>query len=263
MPTESDPPHDAQPATGGVYLADLTWIEAERRLGPECVVVLPLGAAAKEHGPHLRLDNDLRMADYLAERVRQAVDVVVAPTLNYHYYPAFLEYPGSTHLRHETARDLVVDIVRSIALHGPRRFYILNTGVSTRRPLMDAVEILHTDGTLVRFTDILRVAQAEEEQLREQRWGTHADELETSMMLYLAPDRVDLSRAVRDDSPNAPGGLTRNPDGNGTYSASGVWGDPTLATAEKGRILVEATVRDLLAEIQALRDAALPDPANS
>jgi len=56
---------------GGVVLADLTWLEAEAVLKPDSVVVIPLGAAAKEHGPHLRLDNDWRMAQYLAERVNR------------------------------------------------------------------------------------------------------------------------------------------------------------------------------------------------
>lgn len=241
----------------GVMLADLTWLEAERVLTRDCVVVLPLGAGAKEHGPHLRLDNDLRMADYLARRVCDAADVVVLPTVNYHYYPAFREYPGSTHLRRETARDVVVDIVRSVARHGPRRFYGLNTGVSTARPLADAAAVLKDDGVLLRYTDILTVAREVEEQVREQQRGTHADELETSMMLYLAPDRVDMSQAQRDDSPQGADGLTRDPEGAGTYSPTGTWGDPTLATRAKGEAIVEATVRGVLAEIEALRAARL------
>ncbi|XAL98506.1 creatininase family protein [Phycisphaeraceae bacterium D3-23] len=242
-------------ARPGHMLADLTWREAERVLTRDRVVLLPLGAGAKEHGPHLRLDNDLRMADYLARRVCDAADVVVLPTVNYHFYPAFLEYPGSTHLNLETSRDLVIDIVHSVARHGPRRFYTLNTGVSTKRPLKQAAARLAKDGVLMRFTDILGVARAEEERLQEQQRGTHADELETSMMLYIAPDRVDMGKAQRDDAPQGTGGLTRDPDGEGTYSPTGAWGDPTLATRAKGEVIVEATVRDLLAEIAALREA--------
>jgi hypothetical protein len=112
----------------GVVLADLTWIEAEAVLKPDAVVVIPLGAGSKEHGPHLRLDNDLRMAQYLADRVVAAADVVAAPAIPYHYYPAFLEYPGSTSTSFETARDLVVEIAHSLATYGPHRFYVLNTG---------------------------------------------------------------------------------------------------------------------------------------
>jgi creatinine amidohydrolase len=244
----------------GVELADLTWIEAERALTPDAVVVIPLGAAAKEHGPHLRLDNDFVMAEYLKRRVLAEADVIAAPTLPYHYYPAFLEYPGSTHLSLETARDVVVDVVRSLAGYGPRRFYVLNTGVSTVRSLAAAAEVLAGEGILLRWTDILAVAAAAEDRVREQERGTHADEIETSMMLYIAPGRVDMDRAVREDSPRGTGGLTRRADGPGTYSESGVWGDATLATREKGRIVVEATVAGILADLRALRDAEPPRP---
>src|SRR5205807_10536836 len=99
----------------GTLLEDLTWIEAEKVLTPEKVVVIPLGAESKEHGPHLRLKNDWLIAQYLRDRVLEHADVVVVPTLNYSYYPAFLEYPGSTSLRLETARDVVVDVCRSLA----------------------------------------------------------------------------------------------------------------------------------------------------
>ena len=119
----------------GVLLEDLTWVEAESVLKPDTVVVIPIGAESKEHGPHLRLKNDFLLAEYPKRRVLESADVVVAPTVNYHYYPAFGEYPGSTTLRLETARDLLVDICRSLARHGPKRFYALNTGVSTLRAL--------------------------------------------------------------------------------------------------------------------------------
>ena len=100
--------------------------------------MIPLGAESKEHGPHLKLKNDLVLAAYLTRRVREKADVVVAPTVNYSYYPAFAEYPGSTSLRLETARDVIVDVCRSLSRFGPRRFYVLNTGVSTVRALEPA-----------------------------------------------------------------------------------------------------------------------------
>src|SRR6185503_2013190 len=99
---------------GGFLLEDLTWIEAERRLTPEAVIVIPIGAAAKEHGPHLLLKNDFTLAEYFKRRVLEAADVVIAPTVGYHFYPAFVEYPGSISLRFGTARDLMVDIVKSL-----------------------------------------------------------------------------------------------------------------------------------------------------
>jgi creatinine amidohydrolase len=241
-----------RPAGKGVVLEDLTWVEAEKALTPETVVVIPLGAAAKEHGPHLRLKNDWIIAEYLKRRILAMSAVVVAPTFNYGFYPAFVEYPGSTSLRLETSRDMLVDVCRSLARFGPKRFYVLNTGISTLRALAPAAEILRAEGIILRYTD-LRVTEPVESKLRQEPGGTHAEEIETSMLLYIAPETVDMTKAVKDYHPeNGPGGLTRTPGGQGVYSPTGVWGDATLATREKGQAVVEALVAAIAREIEDL-----------
>ena len=242
----------------GILLESLTWIEAEKVLTPATVVVIALGAQSKEHGPHLKLANDFLIAEYLKNRVLQAANVVVAPTINYHFYPAFVEYPGSTGLRQDTARDLVIDIVKSLSAFGPRRFYIANTGVSTVRALQPAAEALKREGILMHFTNILTIAAEAEKSVSQQEGGTHADEIETSMMLYIAPETVDMRKAVKDFHGKGAGGFTRNPKNPGIYSPTGSWGDPTLATREKGRVVVEAMVAGTLRDIEVLRAAPLP-----
>ncbi|MEX0880899.1 MAG: creatininase family protein [Thermoanaerobaculia bacterium] len=245
----------------GVLLEELTWVEAEKVLKPETVVVIPLGAASKEHGPHLKLKNDLILAEYLKARVKERSAVVIAPTVNYHFYPAFVEYPGSTSLRLETARDLIVDICRGLARFGPRRFYVLNTGVSTVRALAPAAEMLAADGILLRYTDLLETLSPIEKEVARQEGGTHADEIETSMILYMSPGDVDMTKAVKDYHPGK-GGLTRDPKREGmTYSPSGVFGDATLATREKGRRVTEALVDAIHREIDELRKSDPPAPA--
>ena len=242
----------------GVFLEDLTWLEAEKKLTPETIVVIPIGASSKEHGPHLLLKNDELIADYMKKRVAATEDVVVAPTVGFHFYPAFKEYPGSISLRQDTARDLVVDICTSLAAFGPRRFYALNTGISTVRALAPAVEALRAQGILLAFTDLTKILPPIEKEVAKQPGGTHADEIETSMMLVIAPETVDMSKAVKDYDPNGKGGLSRKPGTGATYSPSGVWGDATLATREKGEKVVAAYVAGLVADIKALRAAPLP-----
>lgn len=244
----------------GHYLQDLTWIEAESALAdPDCVVLVPLGAGAKQHGPHLRLDNDARMADYFARRLSALCEVIVTPTVTFGYYPAFVEYPGSIHLRLETARDLLVDICRSLAAFGPRRFYVLNTGVSTVRALEPAAAQLAGEGVVLRWTDVLEVGGERALAVEEQVGGTHADESETSMMLYMDPTRVDMDKAVCDFHPGK-GPLTRRAGAAGVYSASGVYGDATLATRAKGAIIVEAMLEGMLRDIAGLRACPLYTP---
>ncbi len=248
-------------APRGVLLEQLAWPQAEKILTPETVVVIPLGAESKEHGPHLPLGNDWNMAEYLKQRVLQGADVVIAPTVNYSYYPAFVEYPGSTSLRLETARDVIVDICRGLSRFGPHRFYVLNTGISTLRPLRLAAELLAAEGIVLHFTDLSTATAGVEKEISQQEGGTHADEIETSMMLYIAPKTVDMSKAVKDYHPGT-GPLHRSPTDAGVYSVSGIYGDATLATRAKGQRVVEALVNVLLSDIETLRKAPLPAAAS-
>ena len=236
-----------------VILEDLTWMEAEKALQEYEVVLIALGARTKEHGPHLLLKNDYVMAEYLKERVIKEVPVIVLPTLQYGYYPAFLEYPGSISIQAETFSNIIMDICRSMNGYGIEKFYVLNTGVSTLRPLSLAKKELDTNGISLDYLNILEVDETLPPGLMKQDGGTHADEGETSMMLYIAPETVDMSRAVKDyDSRPNRRGLSRDPEGKGHFSPTGIWGDPTLATREKGRIIVENTVSAIIKQIREL-----------
>jgi len=247
-----------KPASHAILLETLSWDEAEKVLTLDAIIVIPLGAESKEHGRHLQLNNDFLMAEYLKKRVLDAAsqNVVIAPTIDYSFYPAFLEYPGSTSLSLDTARAMFSDIVRSLAHYGPRRFYILNTGISTLRPLKQSAADLAKDGILLRYTDLTRDDPVEKK-LR-QSGGTHADEVETSMMLYIAPESVRMNKAARDLNRDQPGPLTRDPHGKGTYSPTGAWGDPTLATREKGQALTESLLATILKDISDVAQAGLP-----
>ena len=244
----------------GVRLSALSWEEAEKALTPDAVVVIALGAESKEHGPHLTLGNDFLMAKYFERRVIEAADVVVAPAINYSYYPAFVDYAGATSLRLETARDLVVDICRGLAKFGPKRFYVINTGVSTLKALEPAATALAQDGIVLRYTNVLEIGKKAEEEVSKQEGGTHADEIETSIMLYVAPESVRMDRAKKDFHPRlGPGPFTRDPDAKtGVYSPTGAWGDPTLATRAKGKRVTEEMVAGMLREIEELRRTKAP-----
>jgi creatinine amidohydrolase len=249
----------ARPA---LYLEDLTWPEAERALLELPTVVLPLGARAKEHGRHLPLNNDWLIAEYLARRVAAECPVLILPTLQYGHYPAFLEYPGSISLRADACRDTIIDICQSLIPHGARRFYVLNTGISTIPPLQAAASSIGASGALFEFTDIRTDYAFLRRRLTSQPAGSHADELETSIMLYIAPDLVRLELAERDIHPDlGPGRFHRDPTAtDGIYSKTGAYGDPTLASRDKGHRLVEGMVAHLIQTIRRLSAQTPPLP---
>lgn len=248
----------------GIYLEQLTWAEAEPILRADPLVVIPVGAGAKEHGPHLPLGTDRITADYLARRLAERVACVILPTVTYGYYPHFTEFPGSTHIEADTFGAMVKEIILSMVRHGPRRFFILNTGVSTFPVLEVAARDLdRVHRLLVGVTRIGELGGQRISGLLSQSKGSHADEYETSLLLAIAPDVVRLDKLASEipDRPDSrgvfvPAAYHREP-GPG-YSATGVYGDATLGTKQKGEAIVEAVVEDLVAGAERLRTAPAP-----
>ena len=241
--------------THGVKLETLSWPQAESYFAADPVVVVPLGATAKEHGPHLPLNNDAIIANWLAEELRRLRPIVVAPLINASFYPAFVDYPGSISLRLETARDLLVDYCNSLARHGLTRFYVVNTGLSTLRPLAAAKALLDP-GLLFEYLVLDEALQSLPAGLLSQQYGSHADEAETSLMLHIAPEVVDMEQAV-DDGAEGEGRLARK-RGEGIWSASGVYGEATLASPAKGRVIAECLLRHCLRQLDACATGRSP-----
>ena len=81
--------------TRGAYLSEITWPEAERRIREAPLVVIPFGAGAKEHGPHLPLGADQFVMEHLARVAVDSLPVIVAPPILHGWFPAFRDFPGT------------------------------------------------------------------------------------------------------------------------------------------------------------------------
>jgi creatinine amidohydrolase len=245
----------------GAFLEDLTWPEAGARIAAGAVVVVPVGAAAKEHGPHLPLRTDCLIARDLGRRVAEALPVLVAPVVSFGYYPAFVRYPGSQHLRAETFMALVTDVLAGFARQGVRRLAIINTGVSTEAPIRIVVRDFYAEhGLRVAVADLAALGRAVKPRLR-QKLGGHADELETSLVLAIEPDAVRMAQAEPDYGhlADAPANVFYRPvvfDGDPAsgpdWSRTGARGDPSLATREIGEAALREITRELVDGLVAL-----------
>ena len=250
-----------QDGAAGVRLGHLTFPEAEAWFTAGAPVVIPIGAASKEHGHHLPLATDAIIAERLGEAVRQALPVVVAPVVAFGYYPAFARYPGSQHLSSATAHALLYELIEGFVRHGVTRIALINTGVSTEGTVENVCrDIYSAHGVRPAFSHI-RVFGGTTRGDMEQKLGGHADEHETSIMLALAPELVRLDRAVPDYGHmlaypktvfNQPVIFSPDPSRGPDYSAQGARGDPTLATAEKGESAFAAMVENLVEGLAAL-----------
>ncbi|NOJ47485.1 creatininase family protein [Bradyrhizobium archetypum] len=229
------------------FIERMHWDQVARRIGDGAVAILPIGAASKQHGFHLPLNTDRIQAEWLAGRMAERIDALIWPTLTYGHYPAFVEYAGSNSLSISTFEALVREIAGQILGGGCRKLLVLNTGISTLAPVDRALARL--DSTRIRHLWIHegprypRIAR----QLAEQSHGSHADELETSLMLALAPHLVDMTRAEASPTleQETPGALTPSDPHSPNYSRSGSYGDPMRATAAKGEALLAAMLEDL------------------
>jgi creatinine amidohydrolase len=212
----------------GAWLEDLTWPEAKARFDANTIVIVPIGAAAKAHGPHLPLKTDALTARALAQALIERLPVVAAPVLGFGFYPAFTSFAGSQHLTAGTFKTVVRELIGNFTAHGVRRVALINTGVSTEKPLD---EIAKEQGDVLVLH--MRLLGQAAELLIEHKEGGHADERETSVVLALEP------RSVRMDKlrPNDP------------FERTGATGDPSRATAFKGERLMTARVDDLVAAL--------------
>ena len=233
----------------GAFLGELTWPEAEVRLKDTPLIIIPFGAGAKEHGPHLPMNADFKVLEYLCEKAVAALPVIAVPPVQHGWFPAFRDYPGTEIAEGEVFRRYVHEIAKSLIKCGVKRIVFLNTGIfkATGLPLaMVAREIRVECGIPAIVVSWDDLEDERVEKLQEQKKGGHADEIETSIHLYLQPHLVQMDKAVRDYGKAGkkeyagyqPGLFSRNP-GDPAFSRTGLFGDPTRATAEKGKKVLD------------------------
>jgi creatinine amidohydrolase/Fe(II)-dependent formamide hydrolase-like protein len=212
----------------GVWLEDLTWPEAKQRFEAGALIVIPIGAGAKAHGAHLPLKTDALTARALAQRLLERLPVIAAPVLTLGFYPAFEKFAGSQHLSADTFKAVLSEVLDGFTAQGVKRLALLNTGVSTEKPI-DEVAQRHADLLVLHMRTLGSAADS----LIEHKDGGHADERETSVMLALDPRSVRMDRLA----PARP------------FEQSAATGDPTRANSFKGERLLAARVDDMVAAI--------------
>lgn len=234
------------------FVEYLSWDDVAARIAKGVVAILPIGAGAKQHGFHLPMNTDRLQAEALAARIADGVDALIWPTVTYGYYPAFIEYAGSASLSDETFEKIIEELTRSLLNDGCKAVFVLDTGISTIEPVDRALSRIGTAKTLhLKIHDGPRYKLAAQ-RVAQQSYGSHADEIETSLMLALAPDQVDMPRAEASAAikHEVAGPLTPSDPSSPNYSRSGSFGDPTLATRAKGNILLAAMTDDLVEQVR-------------
>ena len=229
------------------------------------VCVQPIGAV-EQHGPHLPVATDALLAEYVARgaAAQSTAPAWVLPSLSYGTSNEHLGWTGTVSLDTTTLLAVCRDVARSVRASGFTRLVFVNGhGGQTHLLSMVAREIRIEFGLHVVNVMPGQLGKPEGVLVSDAEWGIHAGELETSMMLHVAPDLVDMNvavaggRAAHDLFAASP--LLTIEDGispawitDDISPVNGVIGDPRHASAEIGRAVVEfqiARLADAFAEI--------------
>ena len=242
----------AQPK--GVYLGNCTWPEAEKLIKDAPIVIIPSGAGAKEHGPHLPMNADQKVMEYLCDKAVESFPVVIAPPILHGWFPAFRKFPGTELADPTIFQDYIFEVANSLIKHSAKRVIFLNTGIfkATGLPLsIVAREIRVQSGTPTLVVSWDDLETEEVATFQDQEMGGHGDEIETSIHLYLHPNLVKMEKSIKDygnrSKQNYSGykpGLFSRDSADPAYSKTGIFGDPTLATAEKGKRTLEIMTKE-------------------
>ncbi len=209
----------------------LSWREVEAYLKRRREVLLPAGSL-EEHGYHLPLGTDTMIAVAVCREAGKRTGTACAPPLWYSFSRSTRGYPGTVMTGREELRAYLRGVLSGLAESGFRRILVVPGHFS--RAAIEALEEACTeaeaeaevfDFSTLDFSDILETMPM------------HACEAETSLMLYLHPEAVRMELAV-DEVIEFEGDMLRR-------TASGVFGTPSRASAEKGRVMFERIVGEL------------------
>lgn len=227
--------------------------EFQKRIKELRGIILPCGSC-EQHGHHLPLNTDNLISEELALRIAEKTNLLVMPSVNYGEVWSARGFPGTVSLSPATFKQLLRDIVISLEAQNIRHIVLLS-GHNGNYPVFRefAREMLDEFGwqniwyfPITQFSPEVLLKASSPAPL-----FPHAGEIETSIMLYLHPELVDMSKATC-EFPEVPDGYAYRPMHWNEFVHTGSFGNSCCATAEFGRLLVEDAVNKTAERINCL-----------
>jgi creatinine amidohydrolase/Fe(II)-dependent formamide hydrolase-like protein len=253
---------------GGYLWAELTWPEVEARLKEMDVAILPVGSI-EQHGPHLPLDTDAFDAEYLARRIADSCSdpkPLVLPLLPYGVSYEHSEFKGTIGVNNDTLAVLVYEIGMNCARNGVNKLVIINGHGGNIPALNYAAQMITRDTKIFVCVDTGETSDVDIYRIAETQNDIHAGEIETSTSLAVRPHLVKMDKAAK----RLPRFSSRYLDFTSKrkvswyvhtkkISQSGVIGDPTKASVEKGERMWQIMIAHLVALVEDLKSMTLDE----
>lgn len=250
------------------FLEELTWPEAQIRFKEVDVALLPVGSI-EQHGPHLPLDTDAFEAMHLAREVASACSdpkPIVLPLIPYGVSYHHLDFSGTLSIEPKTLSQLVYDIGMSAARHGITKLLIINAHGGNIPALQFAAQMINRDAHIFTCVETGETSEKDILELIETPNDVHAGELETSTTLAVRPQVIRTSKIKK----FVPRFSSRYLDFSSKRSVewfariakispSGVLGDPTRASQEKGKRIWDLMVKHLVEFVEDLKSMSLDE----
>jgi creatinine amidohydrolase len=223
-------------------LQHLPWPEVGRILARNPRLVLPVGALV-QHGPHLPLGTNTFIAERVAQEISRTCGILLAPSFNYGVWnPGKESYAGSTGVERKTLHRALNELMAKWEDHGIQEFLLLTA--YQHEPHLDALLMAMTSSATTIVVNLFTIDAGD--LLEGSPLSEHGGELETSLMLYLAPGSVQLGQAAdvvadpRTYRRYAQGRVATPPPGS-----RGILGFPSRASSEKGEAVFNRYVESL------------------
>lgn len=227
--------------------------EIKNKIKKVKVAILPLGAV-EAHGPHLPLGTDNFLAERISEKLSNKIECLVFPTIPYGQVWSLEEFPGSITISNETLINILYEVGKSIYKNGFEILGIINAHLGNGTAIKEAQRRLFSEFPEFKtfnffYPDTEKIIKEIRETKKLHKNYFHADELETSYMLYLAEEYVNMEKAIN-GNPIYPEDIDVRPIRWTEFTTTAVMGDATLATKEKGEKIIEETVENIAAIIE-------------
>jgi creatinine amidohydrolase/Fe(II)-dependent formamide hydrolase-like protein len=252
----------------GYILGELSWPEAKKRLKEVDIALLPVGAI-EQHGPHLPLDTDAFDAEYLAKQVASRCSdpkPIVLPLVPYGVSYHHDDFPGTISITNETLARLVYEIGLSVSRNGITKLVMINGHGGNGPSLNFAAQRLNRDAHMFICVDTGETSDVDIEAMVKTQNDVHAGEIETSTTLANRPHLVKMDKAEKLIPKFSSRYLSFTSKRAVPWyaftkkiSENGVMGDPTQATAEKGREMWRIMIENLVEFVEEIKKMTLDE----